>query len=101
MNVVALVGNLASDVDLREVGAASKKVATFLLAVDRPGKTKDTEGQDADFVRVAAWERLAEVCATYLASGRRVAVDGRLRSHSWEEEGRKRSAVEVVANRIE
>ncbi len=95
MNVVSLIGNLASEVELREVGA-DKKVASFLLAVDRPGKDAG-----ADFVRVSAWDRQAEVCHEYLAKGRRVAVDGRLRSRSWEEEGKRRSAVEVVANRVQ
>ena len=95
MNVVSLIGNLASDVELREVGA-EKKVAGFLLAVDRPGKDAG-----ADFVRVSAWDRQAEACAQYLAKGRRVALDGRLRSRSWEEEGKRRSAVEVVANRVQ
>ncbi len=95
MNVVTLIGNLASEVDLREVGA-DKKVASFLLAVDRPGKDAG-----ADFVGVSAWDRQAEACAQFLAKGRRVAVDGRLRSRSWEEEGKRRSAVEVVANRVQ
>ncbi|HET8606260.1 MAG TPA: single-stranded DNA-binding protein [Gaiellaceae bacterium] len=95
MNVVALLGNLATDVDLREL-ADGKKVASFLLAVDRP-----TRESEADFVSVSVWERQAEVCAEYLAKGRRVAVEGRLRSHSWEEEGKRRSKVEVVASRVE
>jgi single-stranded DNA-binding protein len=30
-----------------------------------------------------------------------VAVDGRLESRSWEEDGRRRSAIEVLARRIE
>ena len=95
MNVVSLIGNLASDVDLRAVGA-DKKVASFLLAVDRQGKDSG-----ADFVRISAWERQAEICAEYLTKGRRIALDGRLRSHSWEEEGKRRSAVEVVAHRVQ
>jgi single-strand DNA-binding protein len=95
VNIVTLIGNLATDVDLREV-ADGKKVAGFLLAVNRP--TKENE---ADFVWVSAWDRQAEVCAEYLAKGRRVAVDGRLRSHSWEEDGKRRSKVEVVANRVQ
>lgn len=95
MNVVTLIGNLATEVDLREV-AGGKKVASFVLAVDRVGG----EG-GADFVRVCAWERQAELCAEYLEKGRRVAVDGRLKSSSWEEDGRRRSAVEVVARRVE
>lgn len=95
MNVVTLVGNLASDVELREIGS-DKKVASFLLAIDRASR----EG-GADFVTVAAWDRQAELCAEYLGKGRRVAVDGRLRSRSWEEDGKRRTAIEVVARRIE
>jgi single-strand DNA-binding protein len=94
VNVVTLIGNLATDVELREVGDGKQR-ASFLLAVDRP--TKD----EADFVWVTAWDRQAEVCNQFLAKGRRVALDGRLRSRSWEEDGKKRSAVEVVANRVQ
>lgn len=96
MNSVNLIGNLATDVELREVGE-DKKLATFVLAVDRPGHDRG-----ADFVRIATWERQAEVCGQYLAKGKRVSVEGRLRSRSWEDpEGKRRSAVEVVANRVQ
>ncbi len=96
MNVVTLIGNLASDVDLKELGE-DKKVANFLLAIDRPGQDKG-----ADFVRVDVWGKQAESCAQYLQKGRRVAIDGRLRSRSWEEpDGKRRTAVEVVANRVQ
>jgi single-strand DNA-binding protein len=95
VNVVTLIGNLATDVELREVNGG-KKVASFLLAVDRPAAT------EADFIPVATWERQAEVCAQYLGKGKRVAVDGRLRSRTWEtQQGERRSALEVVANRVE
>lgn len=95
MNVVSLIGNLATDVELREV-SGGKKVASFLVAIDRP------TGGEADFVGVTAWERQAETCAEFLAKGRRVAVDGRLRSRSWvTAEGERRRVVEVVANRVE
>jgi single-strand DNA-binding protein len=95
VNVVTLIGNLATDVELREVGE-DLQVATFLLAVNRP--TKD----EADFVRVSTWNRQAELCAQYLSKGRKVGIDGRLKSSSWEDsDGNKRSAIEVVANRVE
>jgi single-strand DNA-binding protein len=94
VNVVTLVGNLATDVELREVGGDAR-VATFTLAVDRP------TGDRADFVRVAVWNRLAESCRDHLAKGSRVALDGRLRSRSWDEDGKRRTAVEVVANHVE
>jgi single stranded DNA-binding protein len=75
--VVTLIGNLATDVELREVGE-DLQVANFLLAVNRPGK------DEADFVRISTWNKQAELCAQYLAKGRKVGVDGRLRSSSWE-----------------
>jgi single-strand DNA-binding protein len=95
MNSVHLIGNLATEVELRDV-AEEKKVATFLLAVDRGSK----EG-GADFVWVAAWDRQAELCADYLGKGSRVAVDGRLKSRTWEQDGKRRDAIEVVARRVE
>jgi single-strand DNA-binding protein len=95
MNSVHLIGNLATEVELREVGA-ERKVASFLLAVDRGSRDGG-----ADFVWVNAWERQGELCAEYLAKGRRVAVDGRLRSRTWEQDGHRRDRVDVVARRIE
>jgi single-strand DNA-binding protein len=95
VNVVTLIGNLATDVELREV-APDKKVASFVLAIVRT-----TREGGADFVGVSAWDRQAELCAEYLGKGRRIAVDGRLKSRSWEDDGKRRSAIEVVARRIE
>src|SRR6266480_4379047 len=60
MNSVNLIGNLATDVELREVGD-EKKVASFLLAVGRGSR----DGS-ADFVWISAWERQGEACAEYL-----------------------------------
>jgi single-strand DNA-binding protein len=96
VNVVTLIGNLATDVELRDV-QPDKKVATFLLAVDRPGRDAG-----ADFISVATWNRQAEVCAEYLAKGAQIAVDGRLRTRSWDDtDGKRRSATEVVANHVQ
>ena len=94
MNVVTAIGNLATDVTVRDVNG-DKKVANFLLAIDRPSKDGG-----ADFIPVAVWDKQAETCERFLAKGRKVAVDGRLRSRSWEEEGKRRTAIEIVANRV-
>ncbi|MEN3342388.1 MAG: single-strand DNA-binding protein [Actinomycetota bacterium] len=95
MNTVNLIGNLASGVDLREVGDG-KKVASFLLAVGRGDRDAG-----ADFVGVSARDRQAELCGELLAKGRQIGVDGYLRSRSWEEEGKRRRVVEVVARRVD
>jgi len=95
MNSVHLLGNLATDVELRDV-SEEKKVASFLLAIDRGSKDGG-----ADFVWISAWDRQAELCAQYLAKGNRVAVDGRLKSRTWEQDGKRRDAVEVNARHVE
>src|SRR5437660_11086586 len=95
VNVVTLIGNLATEVELREVGP-DKKVASFVLAVDRASRDGG-----ADFVSVSAWDRQAARGAEYLGKGRRIAVDGRLKSRSGEDDGKWRSALEVVARRVE
>ena len=61
MNVVNLIGNLATDVELKDVGQ-EKHVAGFLLAVDRPSKDGG-----ADFVHISVWDRQGELCSRYLA----------------------------------
>jgi single-strand DNA-binding protein len=94
MNIVAVVGNLATDPELRTT-AGGRAVCTFRLAVSRPG------GEQADFFTVVAWERQAEICHQYLTIGRRVAVEGRLHHSTWEAEEQRRSAVEIIAHRVQ
>jgi single-strand DNA-binding protein len=95
LNSVVLTGNLATDVEVKELGD-DRHVATFLLAVNRIGS------EEADFFRIAAWNKQAELCGRYLAKGKRAGVDGRLKSSTWEDaDGNKRSSVEVVARHVE
>jgi single-strand DNA-binding protein len=91
MNIVALIGNVAADPELRHT-AAGRAVCNFRLAVSRPGA--DT----ADFFTVICWERQAEVADQYLSIGRRVAVEGRL--HHTAKPSERRGSVEIVAHRI-
>ncbi len=95
MNVVSLVGNLATEVDAKQI-AAEKLVANFLLAVNR--RSKDG---GADFIRIAAWDRQAELCRQYLSKGKRVAVEGYLRSRTWDDGGKQRRELEVVARNVQ
>ena len=95
MNAVLLIGNLATDVTVKEI-ADGKRVADFLLAVDR--RMKDG---GADFVRVVVWDRQAELCGQYLAKGRRVGIEGYLRTRAWEEDGKRRRDFDVVARSVD
>jgi single-strand DNA-binding protein len=95
VNNVCVIGNLATDVEVRDVG--EKQVSRFLLAVDRYSKDGG-----ADFIGVSVWDRQGELCAQYLTKGRRVGVAGYLRSHSWEDDqGKRRRDVEIVARKVD
>lgn len=100
VNQVTLLGNLTRDPELRQT-PTGQSVASFSLALNRSYKDQAGEWQEAtDFIDVVAWGPLGERVSQYLAKGRRVLVQGRLQSRSWEQEGVKRSKVEVLAGDV-
>ncbi len=99
-NQVVLMGNLTRDPELRNT-PTGQSVCNFSLALNRSYKSADGEWQEAtDFIDVVAWGALGERVAQYLTKGRPALVSGRLQSRSWEQEGAKRSKVEVVAQDV-
>ena len=96
INQVILMGRLTRDPEQRTT-TNGKTIASFSIAVDRGGESDAT-----DFFDVTAWEKLGELVVQYLAKGRRVLVQGRLRQDSWDDKdtGKKRSKVEVVATDV-
>lgn len=96
INQVILMGRLTRDPEQRST-STGKTIASFSIAVDRGG-----DSDAADFFEITAWEKLGELVVQYLAKGRRVLVQGRLRQDSWDdkETGKKRSRVEVTATDV-
>ena len=100
INQVMLMGNLTRDPELRST-PSGQQVVSFSLALNRAYKDQSGEWQEAtDYIDVVAWGPLAERVAQYLTRGRRAFVQGRLQSRSWEQDGQKRSKVEVLANDV-
>jgi single-strand DNA-binding protein len=100
LNQVTLMGNLTRDPELRQT-PTGQNVCSFSLALNRSYKDSSGEWQEAtDFIDIVAWGPLAERVSQYLTKGRRCLVQGRLQSRSWEQEGQKRSKVEVLANDV-
>lgn len=100
LNQVILMGNLTRDPELRQI-PSGQSVCSFSLALNRSYKDQSGEWQEAtDYVDVTAWAGLGERVAQYLSKGRRCLVQGRLQSRSWEQDGQKRSKVEVLANDV-
>jgi single-strand DNA-binding protein len=99
-NQVILMGNLTRDPELRQT-PNGQNVCSFSLALNRSYKGSDGNWQEAtDFIDVVAWGPLGERVAQYLSKGRPALVNGRLQSRSWEQDGQKRSKVEVVAQDV-
>lgn len=94
------MGNLTRDPELRST-PNGQSVCSFSLALNRSYKGADGNWQEAtDYVDVTAWGPLGERVAQYVTKGRPVLVSGRLQSRSWEQDGQKRSKVEVVAQDV-
>ena len=99
-NQVILMGNLTRDPELRQTPNGTN-VCSFSLALNRSYKGSDGSWQEAtDYIDVVAWGPLGERVSQYLSKGRPCLVNGRLQSRSWEQEGQKRSKVEVVAQDV-
>lgn len=96
-NRIILVGRLTKDPECRYT-PGGKAVCTMRLAVDRG--TSAQGAQEADFVNIVVWEKLAETCSNNLQKGRLILVEGRLQIRQYEKDGQKREATEVVANTV-
>jgi single-strand DNA-binding protein len=95
-NKVILMGNLTRDPEVRTT-PGGQSVANFSLAVNRTWKGADGNQQEAvSYIDCVAWGRTGEVIAQYVQKGRPILVSGRLDQRSWEQDGNKRSKVEVV-----
>jgi single-strand DNA-binding protein len=103
VNVVVITGNLTRDPELRHLGSGT---AVCKLRVAVNSRRKD--GQSGEWVDkpnyfdVTVWGAQGENCASYLAKGRPVAVEGRLDWREWEDQGgNKRQSVEIIANTVQ
>jgi len=95
-NKVTLMGNLTRDPELRTTPNGSN-VCGFSLAVNRTWKNANGEQQEAvDYIDCNIWGKPAEIINQYMSKGSGILVSGRLQQRSWEQEGQKRSKVEVV-----
>jgi single-strand DNA-binding protein len=99
-NQVVLMGNLTRDPELRTT-PNGQNVCSFSLALNRSWKAADGTVQEAtDFIDISAWGPMGENVAKYLKKGSQCLVNGRLQSRSWEQDGQKRSKVEVQAQDV-
>lgn len=97
-----LIGNLTRDPELRYTPSGTA-VCTFGLATNRSwtpvngGERKE----EAEFHRIVAWAKLAELCSQLLFKGRKVYLEGRLQTRSWtSKDGQDRTTTEIVIDNM-
>ena len=100
-NSITIVGNITRDPELRYTPSGQATVRLG-VAVNRKWQDRSSgEWQEAtSFFDVIAWRELAENVNESLKKGARVIVTGRLEQRTWEQEGNKRSVVEIIADEI-
>ena len=101
VNKVIIVGRLGQDPEMKAVGQGST-VTRLNVATSETWVGKDGQKQEkTEWHRITVWGKLAEICGKYLAKGRQVYVEGRLQTRSWEDNGQKKYATEIVASTVQ
>lgn len=97
LNKALILGNLTRDIELRYTPSGTA-VATFSIATNRQWKTESGDQKDeAEFHRIVAWDKLAEICSKMLKKGSRVYVEGRIQTRSWQaQDGAQKQTTEIV-----
>ena len=101
LNKVQIIGRITQDVELRQT-PNGQSVTTLSIATNR--NWTDGAGmkqEQAEFHNVVLWAKLAEIAGQYLQKGRRVYIEGRLQTRSWEaQDGSKRYRTEIIGENM-
>ena len=95
LNKVILIGNLTKDPELKQT-PSGVSVTSFSIGVSRKYSGADGN-RETDFINIVAWRNTAEFIAKYFRKGSGISIVGSLQVRSYEKDGQKRYATEVVA----
>jgi single-strand DNA-binding protein len=102
LNRVMLIGNLGKDPELRYT-TSGVAVATFSIATNESWKDQDGNQQErTEWHNIVAWKKLAEICAEWLKKGKKVYIEGRIQTRSYDDKntGTKKYITEIVAENM-
>ena len=101
VNKVMLIGNLGGDPETKKTNSG-QTITLFNLATSSSWTNREGQRQEhTEWHRIVVWGKLAETCAEYLSKGRKVYIEGRLQTRSWEDDkGQKRYTTEIVASQV-
>lgn len=102
INKVILIGRVGRDPEIKALSSGAT-IATFSLATSEKWTDKDTgeKTEKTEWHRCVAWRKLAEIISQYVAKGSLIYVEGKLQTRSWEKDGEKRYATEILVNNMQ
>ncbi len=103
INKVILIGNLGKDPEVRYTPSGSA-VCSITIATTRSWKNKDTgdKVEETEWHRVVFYDKLAEIAGQYLAKGKPVYVEGRLKTRKWtDKDGQDKYVTEIIAEQMQ
>lgn len=100
-NKVILAGRLTADPELK-LTTGGQSYVNFSIAVNRQAYVKDNQRvQEADYVNITAWRKIAEFIAKHFKKGAAIFIVGSIQTRSWNDNnGQKRYATEVVVEDV-
>jgi len=102
LNKVMIIGNLGRDPEMRYT-PSGQSVTSFSVAVGRTWKNQEGQQQEeTEWFNIDAWGKLGETCNEYLSKGKKVYLEGRLRTESWEDQNthEKKYRTKLIANEM-
>lgn len=99
LNKAMIIGHLGADPELKYTGGGTA-VCRLSVATSRKFKKHDELVEETEWHRVTVWGKQAEACSRYLAKGRQVYVEGRLRTSKYEQDGVTKYSTEIVAENV-
>ena len=102
LNRAMIIGNLTRDPEVR-MTPTGQNVAQLGVATNRSwvNKTTGQKQEEVEYHNVVVWGKLAEICGQYLGKGRKVYVEGRLKTREWVgQDGVKRVKTEIIADNV-
>jgi single-strand DNA-binding protein len=102
LNKVMLIGNLGRDPELRYT-TSGVAVANFTLATNESWRDQDGNMKErTEWHTIVAWKKLAEICGEWLKKGKKVFIEGRIQTRSYDDKntGTKRYVTEIVAENM-
>lgn len=98
LNRVTIIGRCASDLDVKKIESTGASVVNFTVATNRKYKNKDGNLlEEAEYHRCVAYGNSADVLGKYLVKGKKVYVEGRLKTRKWQDSnGNDRYSTEII-----